>query len=157
MKFSSHEDIVAPIDAVFDAVTDFHAFERQALRRGAEVQRRDSLVEPGPGMTWDAAFMLRGKRREITIELTHMDRPNGLLADAWSNNLTGQFTVDLVALSRNRTRLSVTLALEPKTLAARLMLQSMKLARKTLTRRFRKRLAEFAADVENLHQSATIA
>lgn len=157
MKFSSHEDIEAPIDAVFAAVTDFQAFERQALRRGAEVQRSDSLAYPGPGMTWDAAFMLRGKRREIKIELTQMDGPNGLVADARSNNLNGQFAVDLVALSRNRTRLSVTLELEPKTLAARLMLQSMKLARKTLTRRFRKRVAEFATDVENFNKSATTA
>jgi len=154
MKFSSHEDIEAPIDAVFEAVTDFQAFERQALRRGAEVQRSDSLAHPGPGMTWDAAFMLRGKRRQIQIELVRMDRPNGVLADARSPNLKGQFEVDLVALSRNRTRLSVTLALEPKTLAARLMLQSMKLARKTLMRRFRKRVAAFAVDVENRNKPA---
>jgi len=157
MKFSSHEDIEAPIDTVFEAITDFPAFERQALRRGAEVQRSDSLAQPGPGMTWDAAFMLRGKRREIKIELARMDRSNGVLADARSPNLKMQFEVDLVALSRNRTRLSVNLALEPKTLAARLMLQSMKLARKTLTRRFRKRVAEFATDVENRNKSATTA
>ncbi|MFO7771978.1 MAG: SRPBCC family protein [Roseovarius gahaiensis] len=157
MNFSSHEDIEAPIDAVFAAVTDFQAFERQALRRGAEVQRSDSLAQPGPGMTWDAAFMLRGKRREIKIELARMDRPNGVLADARSRNLKAQFEVDLVALSRNRTRLSVTLVLEPKTLAARLMLQSIKLARKRLTRRFRKRVAEFATDVENRNKPATSA
>lgn len=157
MKFSSHEDIEAPIDAVFQAITDFQAFERQALRRGAEVQRSDSLAQPGPGMTWDAAFMLRGKRRDIKIELRRMDRPNGVVADALSPNLQARFDVDLVALSRNRTRLSVSLALEPKTLAARLMLQSMKLARKTLTRRFRKRVAEFATDVENRNKNASMA
>lgn len=157
MKFSSHEDIEAPIEEVFGDVTDFQAFERQALRRGAEVQRVDDLIQPGPGMMWDAAFDLRGKRREVRIELTRLDPPNGLLAESRSPGMEGRFEVDLVALSRGRTRLSVTLSLEPKTLSARLLVQSMKLARKSLTRRFRKRVADFATELENRHKKATLA
>lgn len=154
MKFSSHEDIEAPIEEIFGDVTDFQAFERQALRRGAEVQRVDDLTRPGSGMMWDAAFDLRGKRREITIELIRLDPPNGLLAESRSPGMEGRFEVDLVALSRSRTRLSVTLSLEPKTLSARLLVQSMKLARKSLTRRFRKRVAGFATELENRHKKA---
>ena len=56
MKFSTKEDIDAPIDAVFEMLCEFDQFERAAMRRGAEVQRVDQLAEPGVGMLWEAAF-----------------------------------------------------------------------------------------------------
>ncbi|MCR9146200.1 MAG: SRPBCC family protein [Rhodobacteraceae bacterium] len=149
MKFTAQEDIEASIEHVFAQISDFAALERSALRRGAEVQRVVDLPEPGPGMKWDTAFMLRGKRREMTIELVEFDRPNGMIMISTSPNTSGRMVLDLVALSRGRTRLNLTIDVEPKTLAARLVFQSLKLARGNLNRKFRKRVAEFARDLED--------
>lgn len=149
MKFTAQEDIEASIDHVFSQVSDFAALERSALRRGAEVQRVVDLPEPGPGMKWDTAFILRGKRREMTIELVEFDRPNGMVMISTSPNTSGRMVLDLVALSKGRTRLNVTIDVAPKTLAARLVFQSLKLARGNLNRKFRKRIAEFARDLED--------
>ncbi len=153
MKFVAHEDVEAPIDFVFEQVTDFAGIERSALRRGAEVQRVDDLAQPGPGMKWDAAFDLRGKRRELQLELTQLDPPHGLVVASRSPNMGGQMVLDLVALSRSRTRISVEIDMAPRTLAAKLLVQSMKLARNNLTRRFKTRVAGYAKDMEDRYKS----
>ncbi|PKQ12757.1 MAG: hypothetical protein CVT70_07545 [Alphaproteobacteria bacterium HGW-Alphaproteobacteria-1] len=152
MQFTSREDIEAPIELVFAEITDFTRFERAALRRGADVQRTDSLKAPGVGMRWRAKFKLRGRMRDLAVRLSAYDPPNGIKVEAEATTLEGRMTVELIALSRARTRLSVDLTLEARTLAGRLILQSLKLARNNLTKRFRLRLAEYAMDVEERYK-----
>lgn len=152
MNFSAKEDIAAPADYVFGAITDFAAFERSALRRGAEVQRIDTLRVPGPGMQWAASLVMRGRPRDVALELVTMDRPNGILFELQSGAIGGTFRVDLVPLSRGRTRMSVALDLAATTLSARLMMQSLKLAQTKLSKRFRERVAAFAEDAEERYK-----
>lgn len=148
MKFSSKEDIEAPIDFVFDSVADFDAFERQALRRGADIQRTDALPKKGPGMSWRARFPFRGKERNTDAKLIGFDSPNGLTLVSDTGGLHGNVNVDLVALSARRTRLSIQLELKPNSFSARLLLQSLRLAKANLTRRFKNRVGSFAEHVE---------
>lgn len=148
MQFSSKEDIDAPIEEVFAAVSDFDGFERSAIRRGIEVRRADEAAAVAPGMAWDAAFDLRGKRRNLHLVLAKLAAPEELQVDSETSGLTGVMTVELVALSPRRTRLAIVLNLAPKTLSARLFLQSLKLAKTTLTKRFKLKVAEFAKSIE---------
>ncbi|HKL64939.1 MAG TPA: SRPBCC family protein [Roseovarius sp.] len=148
MQFTGREDIEAPIDAVFAEVTDFKRFERSAMRRGADVQRTDTLAEPGVGMNWQARFKLRGRMRDLSLRLSEYDPPNGIVVTAEAATVAAVMRVDLVSLSRARTRLGVDLEITPRNLAGRLMVQSMKLGKSSLTKRFRLRLAEYAMDVE---------
>lgn len=152
MRFSTKEDVEAPIDFVFDAVSDFQSFERAALRRGAEVQRVDTLHSSGLGLTWEAQFKFRGRKREIRIEVTQFERPNSLGCVFETQLLSGTLDVDLVALSRNRTRLSVDGTFSPRNLTARLLVQSLKLARSGLEKKFRFRVAHFAKELEERHK-----
>ncbi|MDG1863250.1 MAG: SRPBCC family protein [Yoonia sp.] len=148
MKFSTKEDIEAPIDYVFARVTDFNGFERQALRRGADIKRIDEGVQPTVGAAWQVAFKFRGKDRKMKATIAQMDVPTVLQIDTAANGITGESLIELVALSRNRTRLSVTMDLSPHSLTARLLLQSLKLAKNNLTRKFKMRITDFAEDVE---------
>lgn len=149
MKISSREDIEAPIDFVFSQVSDFAALERSALRRGAEIARVDNLASPGPGMQWDSRFEFRGKPREVQLELISYDAPNAMRFAATSATINGDMKVDLVALSRGRTRMTLEIELHPRTLASRLMIQSLKLAKGNLTKRFEMRMATFANELED--------
>ncbi|MGJ8626115.1 MAG: SRPBCC family protein [Sulfitobacter sp.] len=148
MKFSTKEDIEAPIATVFEMLCDFESFERSAMRRGAEVQRVDNLAVPGVGMMWNAVFDMRGKRRELQVEMVTFDRPNDIILESTSPGLIGKMSFELMALSRSRTRINVELEVKPLTLSARLLVQSMKLAKGTLTRKYKLRVAEYAKGME---------
>lgn len=153
MKFSTKEDIEAPIEEVFEMLCDFEGFERSAMRRGAEVQRVDRLTVPGVGMAWDAAFDMRGKRRELRVEMMNFDKPNEMLFVSRSTGLTGHMSLELIALSRSRTRVHVALDIKPLNLSARLLVQSLKLAKASLTKRYKLRVAEYAKSMEDRYKA----
>lgn len=148
MKLATREDIEAPIEAVFEQLTDFENFERAILRRGADVQRIDSLAAPGPGMAWKTSFTFRGRQREAQIELHEHIPPERLRSSMRTSGLEIDLLIDLVELSKTRTRMNFALDARPKSVPARLMIQSLKLARQNMLKRFRKRIADFAAGIE---------
>lgn len=149
MEFTAREDIDVPIEQAFEMVTDFEVFERSALRRGAEVARLDSLTQPGVGAKWNISFEFRGKAREIALEVTEFDRPNEIALHATAQGIQSDIKVELVALSRTRTRLQFWTGLKANTLSARLLLQSLKLARGTLNTRLAKRMKNLRRDMED--------
>ncbi|MBD3786977.1 MAG: SRPBCC family protein [Sphingomonadales bacterium] len=151
MKFSSREDIAAPAEFVFDQLADFSAFEEMAVARGVEIRRKDSRTSPGRGLKWEIAFSFRGKARKIDAEVTRYDRPDRLEYQGQSPSFELVMEVSLVALTRARTRMQMGLEVKPRTLGARLMVQSAKLGRSKLDARFAKRIAGFARLIEARH------
>lgn len=149
MQFSSQEDIEAPIDEVFAMLSEFESYERAALRRGIDVRRGSEELIRGVGMKWDATFSLRGAEREITLELTEFDPPNGMRFDADSQGLDAYLTVELLALSASQTRMSILMELAPKTLPARLLVQSLKLAKSNLSKRFDTKVSDYAKAMQD--------
>jgi hypothetical protein len=152
MKFSTKEDIDAPIEAVFAMLCDFETFERAAMRRGAEVQRTDTKSAPGVGMGWRGTFNLRGKRRQLEIEMITFDKPNEMVFECNSQGLMTLLTTELVALSKNRTRIMMSVDIKPLSLSARLLVQSLKLAKTSLTKKYKLRAAEFVKSLEERHE-----
>lgn len=148
MEFQSSEDIEAPIAEVFRAISDFDAMERSALRRGIELQRTGDTANPAVGLAWDLSFSFRGKQRSIALALASYTPDTGMALGGSGSGLDGQMAIDLLALSPQRTRMSVQLKLAPTSLTGRLMVQSLKLARSNLNRRFRLRLADYARITE---------
>lgn len=144
MKFQSKEDIESPIAEVFGAISGFELLERSALRRGVELQRSGDLAHPENGLAWDLKFSFRGKPRDIRLTLSSYAPVTGLTLSGSGSGVDGRMEVELLALSPQRTRMSVELKLTPSNLTGRLLVQSLKLARSNLTRRFKLRLAEFA-------------
>ncbi|MCK0096588.1 SRPBCC family protein [Yoonia sp. F2084L] len=148
MKLSTREDIEAPIAYVYERVSDFAAFERRALRQGAQVSCRTEGA-PVVGTIWDIAFEFRGRSRKVQAELTKREAEQALEIESQSDGLIAVTQVDLVALSATRTRVLVSFDMKAKTLTARLLLQSLKLAKAKMTKRFKSRVLDYAESVED--------
>lgn len=151
MKFSTNEDVEVPIEATFDLLCDFESMERAAMRRGAEVQRVDTQREIGRGMIWNAVFSWRGKKRALQIELVTYNRANALLFHSKTDGLSGSLSFDLMPLSRTRTRMKVGLEVIPQSLSAKLLVQSLRLAKASLTKRYKLRVSDYIATMEERH------
>jgi carbon monoxide dehydrogenase subunit G len=153
MHFASKQDIEAPIEAVFQILSDFEAWERAIMRRGVQVDRKDKLRQPGAGMRWAAKFDYRGKSRDLEVELVQIDAPTLLRFAGVSQALEGVISIELLELGAKRTRMHTGVDITPRSLTARLFLQSLRLARAKLDRKFDQRIALVAADIEMRYRS----
>jgi hypothetical protein len=154
MKLSGRTDVQAPVEFVFDAISDFDFWERAALRRGAEVTRTDKLRQPAPGMSWMIRFGWRGRERQMHVVLKQLERPQVLAIEGDSPSVEGVASIELVALSATRVRLLVQTTIKPRTLAARLFVQSMRLARGKVAARYDKKLRQLATIIEQRYEDS---
>lgn len=153
MKLTAKEDVEAPMAFVNAVLTGFEDWERAAMRRGADVARLDTLREARPGMTWQVAFDYRGKKRKIEMEVLQMLANQTLSLAYTAKPAEGVFTIEMAEMGPRRTRLVVHLEVKPRTLAARLFLQSLRLAKAKVTSRFALRLSQVGADIEDRYRA----
>jgi uncharacterized protein YndB with AHSA1/START domain len=152
MEFTTREDIEAPIEYVFEHVTDFASFERSIMRRGGDVERvsgGDAMV----GTKWQVKFLLRGAERVVNAEVVAVEAPNAITINVTSKSADATLQVDLVALSPARTRLNVNATAAAKSIPAKLLFQSVKFARAKNKNKFNALVASFADDVETRYRS----
>lgn len=148
MKLSNRQDIEAPIESVYAAASDFAAIAHMMAKRGVAVEPDPGSPASGAGKRWAARAKWRGREHLIRSELVSIDQDQGYAIESVSGGVVCMTVVDLVALSRTRTRLLVSMELRPTTLSARLLVQSLRLAKGRLTRRLKTRMAEFAQRME---------
>lgn len=142
MKLETREDIDAPIERVRPRITDADAFERALLRRGIDVVRDPE----GPievGTSWHLKGQIQGREREIIAHLMSKG-PEGWTMECHSGGIVALLVVDLVALSQNRTRLFVGIDARATSLASKVLLKSLALAKGGISRRFVDRVRAFA-------------
>ena len=153
MKFTTKQDIEAPVAFVFKSLSDFAGWERAAMRRGAEVERTDRLSQIGAGLSWKALFSYRGRPRQLDLQLVTFEGPTHLAFAGQSKAVEGTARVEMMEMSSRRTRIHVVAEVIPRSLAARLFLQSLRLARARVDRKFEQRIAQMAADIEHRYRA----
>ena len=149
MKLSTREDIDRPIDEVFAIMADFPAFEERIRARGIDVKRASGPTAPEVGAGWTAPLSWRGRHYQVASELINFE-PNACYAvESNVGGVQSIAVVDLVSLARSKTRMFVSVELTPTSLSSRLLIQSLKLTKGSLAKRFKARVATLADEVRS--------
>jgi hypothetical protein len=149
MKLTARTDIEAPLSFVFATLADHGAWEREAVRRGADIERPADMPISGVGAGWRVRFQFRGKRRKVLLRIDALAPDEGMSFSFEGQALEGFSVLELTALSPRQTRLHVQLQVKPKTLAARLFINTIRLAKGRVQRRFNKRLGLLATRIQD--------
>ena len=152
MKLAAKYDVEASAGFVYGELVNFNAWERMALRRGVELSRLDHLTVPGPGIEWQVGFVLRGKQRNARIRLVSAIPDSQLVLSVASTLADGDILIDLMDLAATRTRIEVRTEVKPKTLAARIYMQTLRLARKKVDASYAQRIAQLAVEMEDRYR-----
>jgi len=142
MRFATEEVIAQPPAEVYAGLTDFAGHEAAIAARGIETRRIPGTEGPEPA--WEAEIEYRGRLRHVEVLVTRMTPPIALDYRLEGSHLVSELSFGLEPLDGGRTRLAVTLDVRPEGLPGRMLLQSLKLLRPTLVKRFRKRVRSYA-------------
>ncbi|MCJ8140404.1 SRPBCC family protein [Falsirhodobacter halotolerans] len=142
MKFTSHADIAAPPGFVFADMTDFEGWETAVRKRNTTLSRSAGPIRPGT--TWDARFRLRGKDRAMTITLVSVEPDRRIHLTLVDPSLHVDIVLDLIEVAANASRLAATVDLRPQNLTARLLVQSLRLARGNIQGQLDQRIRTYA-------------
>lgn len=154
MKLISKTDLEAPADFVYAQLADHPAWEREALRRGVEIERPADAPPSGVGASWRIQVPFRGKPRKGLLRVAQMEPGQNLAFTLEGQAIQGSALIEVMALSARRSRLRVTLDVKPKTLSARLFINTLRLAKSRVQARFDKRVVQLAARIEGNHAEA---
>ena len=77
-----------------------------------------------------------------------LDQPHEMVLECKSPGLFTTMTAELVALSKTRTRVMVVFDIKP----LNLLVQSIKLAKASMTKKYKLRVAEFAKSMEERYE-----
>ena len=147
MKLSARTDVAAPADKIFRHLTDFDRIAASARGRGVEIERLDDGTNSADA-AWRTSFPFRGKLRHSEIRVVGFESGEQLALRGEGDGLTARVKLELVPLSDQQTRISAIVELTPATIKARLLVQSLKLARSSLEQRLEQRLQRFGHRVE---------
>jgi len=152
MKLTTKTDVEAPLGFVYASLIDHVAWEREALHRGAEIERPADMPLSGVGAGWRVWMPLRGKVRKFLVRIDDLAPNERIVFGLQGQAVDGGSVLEVSALSPRRTRLRVVLEIKPRTLAARLFLNTLRLARGRVQSRFDLRAGQLGARIQDGYQ-----
>jgi uncharacterized protein YndB with AHSA1/START domain len=152
MKLTAKTDLEVPAADVFAALVDHQSWEREAIRNGVEVERPANTPDTGVGAEWRIRGHFRGKARKVLVRIDEFTQDQRLALGLDSPSIEGTTQLEVMVLSPRRSRLRVDLEVKPKTLAARLFINTMRLAKGRVQARFENRLGQLGTRIKDRYE-----
>ncbi|MFM7334479.1 MAG: SRPBCC family protein [Tabrizicola sp.] len=149
MKLTAKTDLEVPAAYVFAVLNDHQAWEREAVRTGIDVERPTGSPEMGVGAEWRIRGHFRGKARKVLLRIQDVTPDKDVNMTFDSPSVEGTIKLEVMVLSPRRSRLRFDLEVKPKTLAARLFINTLRLAKGRAQARFEKGLERLAGRIRD--------
>lgn len=140
MKFSTRVNSSSTAEQLFDRVTDFSRLEQMLIKNKVSVSRINPADEPGAGMAWKLAFDWRSKTHVLRLDVRRFDRPDVVFITGTSDLFDLLITITVFGLTQTRSRLIFETEVLPRNMRARVIIQTAKLAKGRLDRRYEQRI-----------------
>ena len=155
MKMTERVDIEAPAEFVFGELSDFPTIERLAIQRGVALRRADRLDERRAGMAWIADWEFGGRKRRTNLTLTRYEPPRRMVLASETSGIAAEIEIEVVPLAATASRVLIETQMTAESMAAKLLLQTVRLGRAAFEGRIRGRLSNLAARVEQRYAAST--
>lgn len=152
MKLTAKTDLEVPAAAVFAGLIDHQSWEREAIRNGVEIERPPGSPVTGVGAEWRIRGHFRGKARKVLVRIEELTPDQKLMLGMDGTAVDGTCRLEVMVLSPRRSRLRVDLEFKPKTLAARLFINTMRLAKGRVQAKFENRLGQLGARLKDRYE-----
>lgn len=156
MKLTAKTDLEVPAAFVFATLIDNASWEREAVRNGVDVERPPGTPNNGVGAEWRIRGHFRGKSRKALIRVEEMVVDQRLVLVIDSPSMEGNSRIEVMVLSPRRSRLRIDLEVKPKTLAARLFINTMRLAKGRVQARFERGLGQLGGRIKDRYERSQV-
>jgi hypothetical protein len=150
MKLTAKTDLDAPVGFAYDTLSDFAQWEREAVRRGIDIERVGGPAA-GVGAAWRISGRFRGKPRKLTLQVREIVPGDRVDYQFDSPSADGTILVEVSPLSTRRCRVRLQIEVKPKTLAARLFLNTIRLAKGRVEAKLEARLMALGGQIKLRH------
>lgn len=157
MRLKAIHQIKAPKDYVFERISDFDSFERYIHEIGGTADRTDDVAGIQPGMSWHISGTFRKKHREVDLTLDHFHPSDKIKYAVETENMNAAIFFELSDTAAGETELALFIDPEARNISARLVLQSVKLAKKTIEKRITSRIEAFGNRIEADYKASSAA
>jgi hypothetical protein len=152
MKFLVSQDVEAPLSIVWARFTDFGSLEADLRARGATLSRIGDWTATAEGVEWRGEAMVNGKTRALTARVTRLTPEALCLIDSRIGGVACRYEMRFTPRATEATSVDLALELSADTLSARLVVQSLKLARGQVVQRLQAILARQGKAAEAAHR-----
>lgn len=103
----------------------------------------------GLGQCWSATFKFRNPLRQAEVDVIGFNPPKTPVFQSVIRGLASEVMISFTALPNGQTRLTFDLDLLPKSLSARIFVQSLKVVRDKIDARFAAGVGAFVQDISD--------
>lgn len=143
LTLTVRNEISLPIRAAQAQLTNVNFYQHRAAEAGIVVLPVGPADTPLEQQIWQVDGLIRGRNRSFTLEVAEHRAPVLLSLLARQESMEVRSDLQLFEAGPRLTRATFSLSLRPKSFAAKLLVQSLRLSRPRLTRRLNKRFGQF--------------